>query len=117
MTGLLSIGVNVDKRLPPADQRHLYSPGLSLVLRVRNGPLGYTGKQRILCKFQEALFPVSLVSIFLPRDWQLPPLPRKCLTVAMATVVIGNIGIGIVGVSTSKRVGARIVREVLQEDG
>jgi hypothetical protein len=35
----------------------------------------------------------------------------------MVAVAIGNIGIGIVGISVSKRVGPWIMREILQEDG
>lgn len=35
----------------------------------------------------------------------------------MVAVATGNIGVGIVGVGASKGVGARTLREVLQEDG
>lgn len=34
----------------------------------------------------------------------------------MVAVAIGNIGIGVVGIGTSKRVGSWVLREVLQED-
>lgn len=51
------------------------------------------------------------------QSWPLLPLPGKHLAVAMVTVVMGNVGIGIVGIGTSKGVGSRILREILQEDG
>jgi hypothetical protein len=50
------------------------------------------------------------------RGQQLPLLPGKHWVVSMAAVAIGNIGIGVVGIGTSKRVGAWVLREVLQED-
>lgn len=46
---------------------------------------------------------------------KLPLLPGKHWGVSMAAVAMDNIGIGVVGIGTSKRVGAWVMREVLQE--
>lgn len=109
-------------------QMSLCSPGLLIALRWRRDPKGHKGKQRTIYTFQDGPFPKSLepmTHVFpaLPQDpyiqsWQLLPLPGKHLPVAMVAVVIGNVGVGvgIVGIGTSKRVGAWILREILQED-
>lgn len=71
----------------------------------------------MLYKFQDLLPFSSMSQNSYAHGHQLPLLPGKHRAVSMAAVAIGNIGIGVVGIGMSKRVGAWVLREVLQEDG
>lgn len=101
-----------DPRLPPAGHMRLCRPGQSLAAWQRLDPRACPSKARS----PPAMSTWTHPSPYIPGCWLLP-LPGKCLAVAMVAVATGNIGIGIVGVGASKGVGARTLREVLQEDG
>lgn len=80
--------------------------GLPLVLGVQSGPQGHTANKG---HSTNVMVPPSLSSLTQnshTHSRKLPLLPGNHRAVSMVAVAIGNIGIGIVGIGTSKRMGA-----------
>lgn len=88
-----------------------------LCFGVQSGPQGHTENKGQSTHFMVPPFHSSLSQNAYTHSWKLPLLPGKHWTVSMVAVATGNIGIGIVGIGASQRMGAWVMGEVLQEDG
>lgn len=76
------------------------------MLGVQRGPQGHTANKGHSTNVTVPPSLSSLTQNSCSHRWKLPLLPGKHRAVSMVAVAIGNVGVGIVGVGTSKRVGA-----------
>lgn len=76
------------------------------MLGVQSGPQGHTANKGHSTNVTVPPSLSSLTQNSYTHRWKLPLLPGKHRAVSMVAVAIGNVGIGIVGIGTSKRMGA-----------